>query len=42
MLKSALMLLVNPLMVFSDKAKYIESNKDAIKRCLVTSLTHFM
>ena len=25
-----------------NKAKYIESNKDAIKRCLVTSLTHFM
>ena len=23
-----------------NKAKYIESNKDAIKRCPVTSLTH--
>ena len=59
-LKSALMLLVNPLMVFSglyvysyfkNKAKYItatlnkardiERNKDAIKRCPVTFLTHF-
>ena len=25
-----------------NKAKYIESNKDAIKRFPVTSLTHFM
>ena len=24
-----------------NKAKYIESNKDAINRCPVTSLTHF-
>ena len=24
-----------------NKAKYNESNKDAIKRCPVTSLTHF-
>ena len=24
-----------------NKAKYIESNKEAIKRCSVTSLTHF-
>ena len=24
-----------------NKAKYIESNKDAIKRCPVTSLTYF-
>ena len=49
MLNSVLMLLVNPLMVFSGlyvysyfkQAKYIESNKDAIKKCPVTSLTHF-
>ena len=49
MLKFVLMLLVNPLMVFSglyiyshlNKAKHIESNKDEIKRHQVTSLMHF-
>ena len=49
MLKSALVLLVNPLMFFQvcmltvalNKARYIERNKDAIKRCPFTSLMYF-
>ena len=50
MMKYALMLLVNPLVVFSGQyvysyfklSKIIESNKDEIKRCPVTFLMHFM